>query len=152
MVQHQSENLHTIRPQKPKYGDAMTLLIKNQSSLFLQWNISASTKNSLSIICNEPFSTLYKTIRLYKVKCDSLSYKDIKITDKEPFLFIEEIEGSAVYYAEFIVIQSGMHRLTILKSNEIKMKGIDTNDFIWETPGTADGDWKRHFSAYTAYE
>ncbi|PLR68138.1 DUF4912 domain-containing protein [Bacillus sp. UMB0893] len=152
MVHHQSENLNTIRSQKPAYGDAMTLLIKNKSTLFLQWNISAQTKKSLSIICNVPFSTLYKTIRLYHKESNSVLFKDINITDNDPFLFIEETEGRGIYYAEFIVFQSGMHRLTILKSNEIKMKGIYMNDLKWVTLDPEESVWKRQFSAYSAYE
>ncbi|QNG61215.1 hypothetical protein [Metabacillus idriensis] len=152
MVHHQSENLNTIRSQKPAYGDAMTLLIKNKSTLFLQWNISAQTKKSLSIICNVPFSTLYKTIRLYYKESNYIWFKDINITDNDPFLFIEETEGSGIYYAEFIVSQSGMHRLTILKSNEIKMKGIYMKDLKWVTLDPEESVWKRQFSAYSAYE
>jgi hypothetical protein len=150
---HHAENHHTIRSQKPAYGDALTLLIKNQSTLYLQWNISVQLIKSLSIICNEPFAALYKTIRVYQVKGDSISYKEINITEnKEPFLFLEEIDGGAIYYAEFIVVQSRMNRLTILKSNEINVKSTHMKNLKWKTLDTVEADWKRHFSGYSAYE
>ncbi len=152
MGQHQRESLNIIRLRGYAYGDSMTLLIKNQSAFFLQWHISPQTEKTLSIICNEPFSSLYKTIRFYQEKNDSVSYKDITITNNESYLFIEETGGSATYSAELIVFQSSMHKLTVLKSNEVKMIGTYKAYLKRETLNTEKADWKKKFSAYSVYE
>ncbi|MDQ0858381.1 DUF4912 domain-containing protein [Bacillus sp. V2I10] len=134
------------------HGDAMTLIMKNPSVLYLQWNVGFKTEIALSILCREPFSSLKKTLRLYQIKKSSLYYKDFKIKDEHTYLFIEGIGAASSYYTELILHTSENVKLTVLKSNELKMTNTDGRDTDWTAYKGEPESWEKQFSAYTVYD
>jgi hypothetical protein len=134
------------------HGDAMTLIMKNPSVLYLQWNVGFKTEIALSILCREPFSSLKKTLRLYQKKKGSLFYKDFDITDEHTYLFIEGIGAAASYYTELILQTSENVKLTVLKSNELNMTDTDGRDTDWKAYKEECESWEKQFSAYTVYD
>ncbi len=134
------------------HGDAMTLLMRTPSMLFLQWNIGRKTEMALSIICSEEYTSLKKTIRFYQKKKNSLYFKDFKISDHHSHLFIEGIGSDAGYYAELILHTSENSTLTVLKSNELIVTYTNDSQIDWKAYKDEPDSWEKQFSAYTVYD
>lgn len=146
------EHLPSMNQLKHLHGDAMTLLMRNPSMFFLQWNIGRKTEMMLSLICSEQYTSLKKIIRFYQKKKNSLYYKDFKISDQDTCLFIEGIGSDAGYYAELILYTSENSQLTVLKSNELKVTYTNDCQIDWKAYKDEPDAWEKQFSAYTVYD
>ncbi|TDL82294.1 DUF4912 domain-containing protein [Peribacillus frigoritolerans] len=146
------EHLPSMNQLNHLHGDAMTLLMRTPSILFLQWNIGSKTEMALSIICSEQYPSLKKTIRFYQKKKNFLYYKDFKISDQHTYLLIEGIGSDAGYYAELILHTSENSTLTVLKSNVLEVTYTNDSLINWKVYKDEPDSWEKQFSAYTVYD